>query len=218
MMQVTGNKSLKKQNILSIRLSPSGLYFSINDKKPRWIEDKLILKEKGRLTQILEENKLSEDNFSRVSVGLCTKDTVLIPSEHSSIIEDLNPKEGYKIIEAMPCAGIIEIIYMPKHIKSALKEFYADKVNYVSSLLRIRAQSNKKTYSLAVYGDMCSLVASEGAKVLMAQNLPCQNYADIVYYMSVFESESKANLELVFDSTGGLYKQIKAHYKKIKNR
>lgn len=210
-MLETGNNNSAKTIILSIRLTVSGLYFSIEGKKPTFLRtDKL-----DELEKLLLKNKHLRDINSKVDITIYTDNASLVPAKFLEQMTSLPCPDNCARICTQAVDDIYELLLVPKNMLTSLEKLFNNRLTYRSSLLKIRSTSKEKIVSLAMFEQICSIVISENGIMSFSHNLPCPDIASMLYYLNTLANDSNTKIEIYHDSSKKLHKKLKPYYKSI---
>lgn len=236
MMQETGSNITQQNKILSIRLTPNGLcfYISVGQKveKSGWVDRDNFFSSVLGLEQVLDDNHLLCSDLTKVQVGVCTKESLLIPSEcykvgmEASYLKVNGTQTGDandgQIISSSLSADVIELSILPRTMVDTLNRLYPDGVEFRPLLLDLGSKSGERKPSVLIarYGNVMALVLSDKGALKFAQNLPVSNSAEVVYYVENLISEyglsrSDFSIGVEFDSASTLVKDLKGFYKNV---
>lgn len=195
-MQETGSNITQSNNVLSIRLSSNGQYFSVSD-----------------------------DNSPVVRVTLDTDQVVLIPAElfktelaESYLKINACPIEaGQCVVVSAEVEGIVAVMGWSGEQIDDLKSKYADRLEFYSPILDSIARKQTNSLSL-ILSENRLYVTLYNDKLEYAECLPCESSSDILYYIdnmkNLFGLEKRA-IYIYGEQAKQLVRTVKQYYKRV---
>lgn len=197
-MQVTGSNIEQQDNVLSIRLSPNGQYFS----EPQPAAEPTVVK-----------------------VWLDTIKVVLVPTESFSddLAESYLKINGHQIADnesvviSEPVGNLLAIISFDRKAIDDLKAQHGNKVQFYSMLHPSLERARENSIEITRHDNRLYLTLYN--KVLeYAESLPYSSIADLLYYIENLKSTfglDKREIYVYGDESKQISALLKRYYKRV---
>lgn len=239
MMQETGNNIQENKKILSIRLNPGGLYFSVADfPAAEYAEGRCISFGKNNESQeesvrrVIEANEIMRADYAEVRVSLDTADTVFIPSEiirgrnAAEVLSGMGiaPRRGSGVTVAGGMGDMAAMIEYDAATMYYLRSCYDTSMVFYSPLRDNLQQARKLSFPKGgfianITGRNIYLTRfDEDKSLLIAEVYPCAGDADVVYYLHHLIKDSEIKDPVVYlmgPVASQACKTVKKYFRKV---